>query len=85
MSPEILGEEDYYYKTDVYSFEIVLYYIYVGNLPNQNLRAKMAGKKIDLPSPSSSISECCIKLISMCLSDKPSERSSFVEIIDYLR
>lgn len=52
MSPEILNNEDYDYKTDVYSFGILLFYIFVGNLPKQNLKDKTNGKPIEIPSPS---------------------------------
>lgn len=85
MSPEMLNLEDYDYKTDVYSFGIVLYYIFTGSLPNQSLKDKMNGKKITLPSPSPFISQFCIDLIIKCLSYKPSERPTFEEIINDIR
>lgn len=85
MSPEMLSEEDYDYKTDIYSFGVVLYYIFVGSSPRQNLKEKMAGKKISLPQPSSSISKVCIDIISKCLSTQPSERPTFEDILKIIR
>lgn len=84
MSPEMLNEEDYDYKTDVYSFGIVVYFLFVGSLPKQNLRDKLIGKEMEMPKPSQSISKCCIELISKCLSFKPSERPSFDEILKFI-
>lgn len=85
MSPEMMREEEYDNKTDVYSFGIVLYFIFVGELPNQTLREKIMLEKIILPEESPSISKCCIDLISKCISPSPKERPSFNEILDYLR
>ena len=85
MSPEMANEDEYDAKTDVYSFGIVLYYIFVGSLPEQKLRDKMIGKKINLPSPSDSISKFCIDLITKCLSFEPSNRPSFEEILKQIR
>lgn len=85
MSPEMMNEEDYDNKTDVYSFGVVLHFIFTGKLPKQSMKDKLIGKPIDLPSPSSSISSFCIKLISKCLENSPSKRPSFEEILNLMR
>ena len=85
MSPEMASEEEYDNKTDVYSFGVVLHVIFAGNLPRQTLKEKVTGKKIQMPSPSKSISKFCIKLIEKCLSFDPSKRPSFEEILIQLR
>ena len=85
MSPEMLNKEDYDYKTDVYSFGLVLYFIFIGSLPKQKLKDKMAGNPIKPPQPSESISKFCIELILKCLSYKPSERPSFDAILKMIR
>ena len=72
MSPEMLNEEDYDNKTDVYSFGVVLFFTFVGSLPSQHIRDIMRGNPIQMPSPSPSISQFCIDLISRCLSPSPS-------------
>lgn len=81
----MINEEDYDFKTDVYSFGIVLHYIFTGNLPKQTMKEKMIGKKINLPSPSDSISPFCISLISQCLSHSPGDRPSFEDILNQMR
>lgn len=85
MSPEMLNEENYNNKTDVYSFGIVLFFIFVGSLPRQHFRDIMRGNAIQMPSPSPSISQFCIDLISRCLSPTPSDRPSFEEILNDMR
>lgn len=45
----------------------------------------MAGKEIQMRSPTKSISKFCIKLIKICLSYSPSKRPSFEEILTHLR
>lgn len=85
MSPEMSEDNNYNFKTDVYSFGILLYYLFVGKLPNQSLKDKLDGKKIKLPKPSSSISKDCIDLISKCVSFKSSERPTFDDILIYIR
>lgn len=45
MSPEMMMQEDYDNKTDVYSFGIVMCYIFVGRIPKQNITEKAKGKK----------------------------------------
>lgn len=85
MSPEMMKEEEYDNKTDVFSFGIVVFYIFVGRLPKQSMKEKAMGKQIKLPEESPSISKCCIDLISKCVSFDPKERPSFDEILGYLR
>ena len=85
MSPEMMNEEHYDYKTDVYSFGIVLYFIFIGKLPKQGMKDKMNGKMIDLPSSSPGISQFCIDLIKKCLKVDPNERPSFEDILIDIR
>ena len=82
MSPEMLNNEEYTNKTDVYSYGIVLFAIFTGNVPKQNLTDKMTKKRIPLPRPSSSISSLCISIIEKCTRFEPEERPSFTEIIE---
>ena len=81
----MLNEEEYDNKTDVYSFGIVIYFLFTGNLPKQSMKDKMKGKEINLPEKSSSISDFCIQLIKRCLSYDPKDRPSSEEILNDLR
>lgn len=85
MSPEMAREENYNFKTDVYSFGIVLYCIFTGKLPEFSLKDKMNGEMPEMPKPSFAISQFCIDLISRCLDKLPSERPSFDEILNSMR
>ena len=85
MSPEMINEEDYDNKTDVYSFGIILYFLFVGSLPKQSIAEKAKSIPIKMPSPSNYISKFCIELIEECLSNNPEDRPSFEMIIEKLK
>ncbi|KAK8897638.1 hypothetical protein M9Y10_015601 [Tritrichomonas musculus] len=83
MSPELVNEEEYDNKTDVYSFGILLYHLFTGSLPNQAFRDKLNYVPINYPQQSDNISNCCISIIKSCTSSQPSNRPSFEKIIEY--
>lgn len=66
MSPEMLNKEEHNNKTDVYSYGIVLYFLFTGEIPKQSLTDKMNKKPIVFPRPSSAISSKYIKIINKC-------------------
>lgn len=84
MSPEMINKEKYNNSTDVYSYGIVLFKLFTGHLPEQNMRDKMNNKPIRFPKPSPSFSENCIELIKKCTSYDKTERPSFERIIEYM-
>ena len=70
--------------TDVYSYGIVLYILFTGKEPNQNMKDKMDGKPLQFPKSSSYISDVCIKLIKTCTLYDRAQRPSFEQIIDFM-
>ena len=85
MSPEMLNKQEYDNKTDVYSYGIVLFVLFTGRLPKQNLTDKMNKKPISFPRSSSSFTKKCIKIILKCTSFYAKDRPNFAEIIDYIK
>ena len=85
MSPELLKEEKYDNKTDVYSFGVLLYHLFEGSLPKYKIKEKLNKKEFPLPNPSDSISKFCIDLISNCLSFDANSRPSFESILSQVR
>lgn len=82
MSPEMLNEEEYDNKTDVYSYGIVLFALFVGRLPKQTMKDKLNKVPIKLPKASPKISKFCIELITKCTSFERKKRPTFDEIIE---
>ena len=85
MSPEMINDDKYDYKTDVYSFGMVVYYIFVGSLPRIKMRDKMMGKPIQFKSHLDLMEKYCVDLISRCLSLLPADRPSFDEILSDMK
>ncbi|KAK8895273.1 hypothetical protein M9Y10_023717 [Tritrichomonas musculus] len=85
MSPEMLNEDDYNEKTDVYSFGILLFVIFTGSLPKIKLKDKLNGKSFQLPDESNSISKFCINLIEKCVCYDPDSRPSFDQILSDMK
>lgn len=74
MSPEMLNEDDYDYKTDVYSFGVYLYVLFTGSLPKQKLNEKLS-KKVPLPNPSPSICQILYRINQKMHGNKAKESS----------
>ncbi|KAK8843106.1 hypothetical protein M9Y10_025297 [Tritrichomonas musculus] len=84
MSPEMLNNEKYDNKTDVYSYGIVVFVLLTGHLPKQNMTDKMNKKPIKFPRHSSSLTSEGIEVINKCTAFEPKDRPSFSEILEMI-
>ncbi|EFA74867.1 protein tyrosine kinase [Heterostelium album PN500] len=87
--PEITkGMKNYCEKVDVYSFGLVIYEIYTGKVPFENLEGVTAAAKSAYENLRPSLPDDCPlwlrKLITRCWAGEPSERPSFLEIVNIL-
>ncbi|KAK8839270.1 hypothetical protein M9Y10_032202 [Tritrichomonas musculus] len=82
MSPEMVNEEDYDNKTDVYSYGVVLFKLFAERLPKQSMRDRLNNVPMEYPNESGKISKYCINLIKRCTKFEPEQRPTFDEIID---
>lgn len=80
MAPEIINEEEYNEKSDIYSFGVLVYYILSnGEFPKIKIRDICLGKKAEIPSSFTSYSK---QLIDSCWNFVPNNRPSFKEICE---
>ncbi|KAK8853013.1 hypothetical protein M9Y10_018012 [Tritrichomonas musculus] len=83
MAPEILNEQEYTEKVDVYSFGVLVFMLLNdGNLPSIILRDICLGKKAEIPS---FFTEFSRNLIESCWNFDPKKRPSFDEILIELK
>lgn len=82
MAPEILNEQEYNEKADVYSFGVLLFFILSGG---EMLKITViqigTGKKAEIPSTFTNFAK---NLINECWNFNPIERPSFKEICQKL-
>ena len=77
-APEVLRHSDTKEKAiDVYSFSIVMYWIYSGRVPSEDATQIMSGKR---PSVPSSCPKTIGTLIGRCWNDSASARPTFDEV-----
>ena len=80
MAPEIINEEDYDSKVDVYSFGVIVFFILSGGeMPTIKIRDICLGKKAEIPS---SFTRFAKDLINACWEFDPKERPSFSKICE---
>jgi len=95
MAPEILkGSSDYDQSVDVYSFSLIMYYLFSGKLPFEDdptvknewalSNAIISGKRPPIPE-SLNTQKGLQGLMKACWSGNPSERPTFDVIYDYLK
>ena len=82
MAPEILNEEQYDEKVDVYAFGVILFFmISGGEMPNITIIQIGNGMKAPIPSSFTPFSKA---LINKCWETDPKKRPSFSEILEEL-
>ena len=75
MAPEIINEEKYDEKVDVYSFGVLVYFILSGGeMPKIKIRDICCGNKASIPSEFNKFAK---DLIESCWNFDPSQRPSF--------
>lgn len=80
MAPEILNEENYNEKVDIYSFGVLVFSILNdGKLPTNKLRDICNGVKAEIPEKFTEFSK---NLINSCWNFAPDDRPSFEEILN---
>ena len=83
MAPELLNEEEYNEKVDVYAFGVLLYYIIShGEMPKITIIQMGNGKKAPIPN---SFTELAKQIIDLCWNRNPDERPSFARILEMLQ
>ena len=82
MAPEIINEENYNEKVDVYSFGVLVYFIVTGGeLPNIKIKEICEGKIPELPTTFPFLAQ---QLIEACWIFNPKDRPSFGMICEIL-
>ena len=87
-APEILENGLIYNKSDVFSFGMIVYYIYSGHLPFDSQSQFNYFHRIinnERPVLNFNMPECYKKMIRCCWVNNPDERPSFDEIVDIIK
>ncbi|KAK8880727.1 hypothetical protein M9Y10_003414 [Tritrichomonas musculus] len=83
MAPEIINEEDYDEKVDVYSFGVLVFVILNdGKLPIIKIGDICRGKKAEMPE---TFTEFAKQLINSCWNYDPKDRPDFNHILDDMK
>lgn len=91
MSPEILKHENYNYKSDIYSFGLLMYYVWTSRTPFSQYRMNtvqlMYAKFNDelVLEPFETQNEALFQLIMECVQRDPVKRPEMQEVIVCLR
>ena len=89
MAPEVITNENYTEKADVYSFGIILWEFWSKDPPYKGMKAKEVGIKVKnnknfRPTIPDNVPQEIVELIKCCWDADPEKRPSFLDIINYI-
>ena len=89
MAPEVITNEDYTEKADVYSFGIILWEFWSKEPPYKGIKAKEVGIKVKnnknfRPTIPDEVPQDIAELIKCCWDADPEKRPTFLDIINYI-
>ena len=89
MAPEVITNEHYTEKADVYSFGIILWEFWSKDPPYKGMKAKEVGIKVKnnknfRPKIPDEVPQEISELIKCCWDADPEKRPSFLDIINYI-
>ena len=89
MAPEVITNEHYTEKADVYSFGIILWEFWSKDPPYKGIKAKEVGIKVKnnknyRPNIPDEVPQEIVELIKCCWDADPEKRPSFINIINYI-
>jgi len=89
MAPEIIKMQKYTTKVDVFSYGILLYELYSGELPYRGLAPLVVPNLVAEKGLRPTVPKGCprkmAKLMTMCWDANPDNRPTFAEILEYLK
>lgn len=86
MAPEIMKHEPYNYKSDIYSFGLIMYYIWEEKLPYTGNNIQIAFAKVNNTINNLIIDNCELsELINDCIKHEKTQRPNTEEIINRLQ
>lgn len=88
MAPEVFRHEKYNEKVDVYSFAMILYYLFSGRPPWPTLpgyeAVRLASEDGDRPDFPRDLDVRSVNLLMICWDDNPCARPSFGKVLSFL-
>jgi serine/threonine protein kinase len=88
MAPEVYRHENYNETVDIYSYSMILYYLFVGRPPWAHLpgdeAVRLAAELGDRPTLPRNMDNRLVALLKDCWDDNPSCRPPFSIILDSL-
>ena len=89
MAPEVIINDTYTEKADVYSFGIILWEFWSKDPPYKGVKAKEVAIKVKnnknyRPVIPDEVPQEIAELMKVCWDENPDKRPSFIDIINYI-